>query len=186
MIMKCNCAWMRTVSSKNFQSNFDAYLPTVAVIEKDSALEVIIQSEIYLGAMMDAETGQRGFLLTRDTSYLEPYHNGIINAHTSFRELKRLTSDNPAQRERLQKIEKNMLLKFDELNETIQLMQVGNDSASKALEIVKNDSGKHYMDRIRVDISSFITEEKITALGARGREFGTITTTAAAVVVIMF
>ena len=51
--------------------------------------------------MTDAETGQRGFLLTGNINYLEPYHNGVEEAQRTYSELLRLTSDNPVQQQRL-------------------------------------------------------------------------------------
>jgi len=41
---------------------------------------VLLKSEAVLGYLRDAETGQRGFLLTQKTEYLEPYNTGIIQA----------------------------------------------------------------------------------------------------------
>src|ERR1700733_5133283 len=49
---------------------------------------VILQLEQLLSALKDAETGQRGFLLTGDPAYLEPYTNGSHNIDTLIAELK--------------------------------------------------------------------------------------------------
>ena len=48
--------------------------------------EVLMESQKYLAAMNDMETGQRGFLLTRDTNYLEPCHSGLEKAIASLEE----------------------------------------------------------------------------------------------------
>jgi len=51
--------------------------------------------------VVDAETGQRGFLLTGDAAYLEPYHEAIKNLDRVTGELKKLTSENPEQQKRV-------------------------------------------------------------------------------------
>lgn len=121
--------------------------------------EVIAVTERLLGAMKDTETGQRGYLLTSSASYLEPYHNGLIVAKRSFVKLKKITSDNPEQQTLLVSIEKLMGLKFEELAETIELVQRG--SKSKAIELVKQDKGKLFMDKIRKHFNSLNNAELI-------------------------
>ena len=50
--------------------------------------------------MKDAESGERGFLLTGDESYLAPYNSAIAALPRGLKELKDLTSDNPRQQAR--------------------------------------------------------------------------------------
>lgn len=123
--------------------------------------EVIIETEHFLSHIQDAETGQRGFLLTENPSYLEPYIYGSSNAKGNFKNLKRLTSDYPQQQKRLETIKKYMDLKLNELAETIKLTQENNNHNTKALKIVKQNTGKEYMDNIRVHIKDFINEENL-------------------------
>ncbi len=120
---------------------------------------VLLVSGKLLSSMADAETGQRGYLLATNTSYLEPYHNGIIVANKSLLELKTLTSDNNSQQKILESVETYMKLKFDELAETIKLMD--NGEKNKAFEIVKQNKGKQYMDSIRAHINLFNNAERI-------------------------
>src|ERR1700680_4616053 len=47
--------------------------------------------------LVDAETGQRGFLLTGDDAYLEPYHAATKNVDRLLAELRNSTADNPDQ-----------------------------------------------------------------------------------------
>jgi CHASE3 domain sensor protein len=63
--------------------------------------EVINQVERIMSSAKDAETGSRGFLLTDDASYLEPYTVAVKELPTELDGLQRLTSDNTSQRERL-------------------------------------------------------------------------------------
>lgn len=121
--------------------------------------EVIDETHHILGHIKDAETGQRGYLLTSDVSYLEPYYSGISMAQSTLERMKILVSDNPEQIKLLSSIEKEMFLKFDELRSTIELQEKGD--VSGALDIVKSNLGKHHMDKIRGDIDRFVHNEKL-------------------------
>lgn len=120
---------------------------------------VITDSEKLLSSMKDAETGQRGYLLTQEITYLEPYYTGMSNAQQMFQELRLLTKDNPEQQAALDNIDKSMKLKFDELALTVELTQY--DNLSQALKVVKEDRGKDYMDSLRADLTQFINIEMI-------------------------
>ena len=115
--------------------------------------EVLMESENLLGDMQDAETGQRGFLLTRNSFYLEPYNAVFIHEKEHFLKLQTLVSDNTDQLKRLQVVKKLIELKFHELDNTIKLAQ--NNNYQKAMELVKQDLGKQYMDDIRTNIKDF-------------------------------
>ncbi|MES0488536.1 MAG: diguanylate cyclase [Leptospirales bacterium] len=120
---------------------------------------VISEVEILLSSLKDAETGQRGFLLTSDASYLEPFHTGFTKSKKSFNALKEMTIDNLDQQNRLIEVEKFMTLKFKELKKTIHLREIG--EYQDALRIVKRGIGKKYMDDIRNILEEFIHHEKI-------------------------
>jgi len=120
--------------------------------------EVIEISGDFLSDMVNAETGQRGFLLTHQQAYLSPYYSGIDRARSTMDKLIEFTSDNPSQQLRLDTIEKLMLKKFDELNRTISLSQ--QNKPEEALAIVRDNLGKMYMDNIRSTLNEFIAEEQ--------------------------
>ena len=119
--------------------------------------QVISTSEAMLGFLTDAETGQRGFLLTESPEYLKPYNMGVVAAEGSLRRLKQLTADNASQQTRLVLIKALMVEKFAELAETIRLTQ--NQHKSQALEIIESDRGQLIMDELRQRISAFVEEE---------------------------
>ena len=124
--------------------------------------EVINESASLLSAMTDAETGQRGYLLTKVSSYLEPYHTGIAAAEAHINALAQLTLDNPKQQKRLVTVRELMTKKFAELNATIALMQENTEESAKAaLDIVMGDSGKQYMDVMRMELVAFNNEEQL-------------------------
>ena len=121
--------------------------------------KVLKISEQFLSSMKDTETGQRGYLLTSDSSYLEPYHHGIIEAKRYLQELMNLTIERPKQQFFILNIEQLMNKKFEELEETIKLVHEG--KKSDALDIVRKNRGKELMDQIRRKIVVFNNSELI-------------------------
>ncbi|QBG36836.1 CHASE3 domain-containing protein [Litorilituus sediminis] len=119
---------------------------------------VIQVSTELLSYLKDAETGQRGFLLTNDTHYLAPYNSGITDALATLEQLKELTADNPAQQQRLIKLKTLIDAKFTELQQTIDLAKQGNHS--KALNLVKTDLGKNIMNNMRQLLAEFVEVEQ--------------------------
>jgi len=128
--------------------------------------DVITNSERLLSSMKDAETGQRGYLLTQEVTYLEPYYTGMSNAQQIFKELRVLTKDNREQQTALDHINEAMKSKFDELALTVELVEY--DNLSQALKVVKEDRGKAYMDDLRVDLNEFINIELLLLEARKG------------------
>ena len=112
-----------------------------------------------LSILQDAETGQRGFLLTGDRSYLEAFRSAQRQISPNMTQLRQLTIDNPSQQKRLQQIEQLISIKLDELNETIFLKSAHNPRA--ALSLVKSNKGKKTMDSIRALMRDMQQEEDV-------------------------
>jgi len=122
--------------------------------------QVLQHSQLFLSSLKDAETGQRGYLLTGIPLYLQPYYTGRANAKVHFLKLKSLTQDNTKQQQRLTTINDQMRFKFEELAESIELTQL-DGNAQRAIELVKNNEGKEYMDELRRILSEFNNTESI-------------------------
>jgi PAS domain S-box-containing protein len=106
----------------------------------------------------DAETGQRGYLLTGDAAYLEPYTEGVRQVSGQLDQLKELTADNAEQQSRFPALEEKIAAKLAELDETIRLRRdVGADAA---LRVVQTQVGKRSMDAIRQDVAVMEGTEK--------------------------
>lgn len=137
----------------------------------DHTHEVIELSVTLLVYLVDAETGQRGYLLTSKPDYLEPHYAGVAKSRKVLEQLKIKTSDNPEQQVRLSRIEGLVDKKFSELKHTIDLHKVGKED--EALTIVKSDIGKNFMDDIRLEIEAFNLEEE-RLLYKRHKVFSTL------------
>lgn len=110
-----------------------------------------------LAALQDAETGQRGYLLVGDDSYLQPYISGVSRASQALQDLRTLTIDDAAQQRRLALLTPLINDKFDELKKTISLRKTKGFAA--ALKIVQTNKGKDEMDEIRKIISGLLGDE---------------------------
>jgi signal transduction histidine kinase len=121
--------------------------------------QVIAKSEGLLSTTIDAETGQRGYLLTGLERYLEPFNKAMKLLPERLNEIKSLTSDNSNQQKRLLNLEKLIEQKTAELNQTISLKRNGKED--DALQVVRSDKGKILQDKIRIVIENMVSEENI-------------------------
>src|SRR3984893_14777693 len=97
-------------------------------LKADSALVVhsgdtLTALEDVLSTVKDAETGQRGYLLTDRESYLAPYNAAVEQIARRLDTLRRRTADNPTQQERLATVKQRTEAKLAELKQTIDLRQ---------------------------------------------------------------
>ncbi|QDT07355.1 Sensory/regulatory protein RpfC [Rubripirellula lacrimiformis] len=100
-----------------------------------------------VAAVMDAESRQRGFLITGDTTYLTPFDEAVRQANESLDKLRSLTSDNPRQA-----VEVPLLraLVQERINELRHVLRVRAEEGSQAAEgAIAADAGNKTMDRIR-------------------------------------
>jgi signal transduction histidine kinase len=113
--------------------------------------------ESVLSSVKDAETGQRGYLLTGRESYLEPYTIAIGTINREIAELKRSTATNLNQQQQIASLEPLIWNKLAELKETIDLKE--NQSSAAAKQLVLTNQGKELMDRIRTTIQQMQEQE---------------------------
>ncbi|MGD0107689.1 MAG: CHASE3 domain-containing protein, partial [Rhodopila sp.] len=106
----------------------------------------------------DAETGERGFLLTRDARFLEPYHSGMETIWQSFAAVQKLTVDNPIQQARLEVLRGELMAKLASAGHLVELGQGGDWTA--AVDILRGGQGKAFMDAVRATTAQLIGEEE--------------------------
>lgn len=127
---------------------------------------VLLELSQLLNSLVDAETGQRGYLITGQDEYLEPYFSGTKQANASLRGIRELTADNSAQQRRLDEIEPLVASKLADMKEKIDLR------ASKTIEEVQQamagNRGKQLMDEIRRLVGAMRGQEE-TLLDERSK-----------------
>src|SRR6266852_5983311 len=120
--------------------------------------EVLNSLDNAVGRLSDVETGQRGYLLTGEEAYLEPYRVAIKNIDQTIRKLTNLTFDNPNQQKRIQILEPLVVQNLAELQRTIDLRK--NEGLAAANRVVREGSGKRWMDQIRAVVAEMTSEEE--------------------------
>ena len=108
--------------------------------------------------MKDAETGQRGYLLTGDDSYLEPYQAALGAISKAIGDLRVLTSDNVHQQSRIAEATPLVEAKLAELKRTIDLRRA--QGLEPAMKVVLTGEGKKSMDDLRRVIAAIDQEER--------------------------
>jgi PAS domain S-box-containing protein len=110
-----------------------------------------------LSMLQDAETGQRGFLITGRPEYLQPYESAVRSLDAELRALGDLVADNPVQEQRVHAVKRSAAAKFAELAETIESRKAQGFEPSSA--IVLSGRGKVEMDRLRETLGQMNLDE---------------------------
>ncbi|MGO8744881.1 MAG: CHASE3 domain-containing protein [Thermoguttaceae bacterium] len=138
-----------------------AYVSTQRLLEANRWVththQIIEGLENVLSVLKDAETGQRGFILTGEDRYLEPYDAAAGQVRHGIDALVELTRDDGAQQESLRQAQKLADAKLAELQETIRLRRKSGLEA--ALPIIRTDRGKKIMDDLRGVVAEMQTRE---------------------------
>lgn len=119
--------------------------------------QTIVALDQMLSSVQDAETGQRGFLLTNDQRYLEPYNAALRAIPLKLDEIEELSGGTAAQRPRVAALRQHVEAKLAELRETIELRR--SEGLDAALAVVNSDRGKAEMDAIRGQIAAMAEAE---------------------------
>ncbi|MDA3822760.1 MAG: CHASE3 domain-containing protein [Bacteroidales bacterium] len=131
-------------------------------IERDNRWVLHTRQVLYtisaeLNSLHDAETGQRGFIITGLDNYLEPFDQAMKQIPEQLASLKQLTSDNIVQQQNISKVEVLISEKTRELNGTIELRRT--EGFEAAQNVVFTDLGKNLMDEIRTVLKEMEDEE---------------------------
>lgn len=118
---------------------------------------VLSELSTVLGALQDAETGQRGYLLTGDPGYLRPYDDARRSVHAHLSTLRRLDLT-PVNERRVDALGAIVQDKLAELDATIAAHRAGN--MDRALEIVRSNRGRDTMDSARAVIAEIRADKQ--------------------------
>jgi len=108
--------------------------------------------------VVDAETGQRGYVITGDTTYLAPYRNARGDARALLLTLRRETRDNPRQQRSLDLLAPLVARRLDILEGRLAIRRAQGFEAAR--EALITGGGREAMDRIRSVIATMRAEER--------------------------
>ena len=116
-----------------------------ALAEADAQMALVNLGQ----SLTDAEAGQRGYLLTLDPDYLEPYNRAVRHLPDNLAavKLRFMQNTDPAVEVHLSPLNELIRTKLDELGSTVRAAQAGDSAA--ALDLVRTGQGKQVMDRIK-------------------------------------
>ena len=140
-----------------------AYRHTIALSESTTAVlhssQINLEFEQLLSYMKDAETGQRGYIITHDPIFLQPYDGSRQKVEKSFNRLRKLTVNNPKQQKNLDSLNKLIDLKYSYFAKSLSVnsrLPINQDLLNQTLR-----EGKGAMDKIRGKINEMINLEMV-------------------------
>ena len=133
---------------------------TTTSLRAQATQQVLEELRQLASTMKDAETGQRGYLLTGEADYLGPFLSAKSTLGTQLDTLRRLVEASPEQSRRAGQVADLVRQKLDELEQTIALRQSGDSDG--ALVLVRTTRGRALMDRLRELIAQMEQMELLT------------------------
>ena len=118
-----------------------------------------------LQSMLDAETGQRGYLLTGNETYLEPYDKAVATVHANLDELRNRYLKSPDDLQQFANLSREVSRKLAEMELSLRLRRQGNEDAWKL--ILHTDVGKEHMQSIRKQAHALIDRSAQTVEDSR-------------------
>jgi len=158
---------------------FIAYRGTHQLVETARAeahtYQVLSGLDEILSLAKDAETGQRGYILTGEPRYLEPYQTAIKKIEQKTTDIRELTADNPSQQRNLDRLEPVIGDRLAVLKEVINLRQA--EGLEAAVALIRKDRGRQLMGEIRRIVGQMEeNEQKLLLLRTEAAESAANTT----------
>jgi CHASE3 domain sensor protein len=119
--------------------------------------QVLESAALLISQLKDAETGQRGYIITGEEVFLEPYRAALTSLDRTTKDLRRLTSDNANQQRRLDQIEPVIADRLAVLRKNLELRKTGGAGAVGNTQLAE---GKRLMDELRRRIDELDVEER--------------------------
>ncbi|HWE85397.1 MAG TPA: PAS domain S-box protein [Terracidiphilus sp.] len=157
--------------------------------EAERSREISTAIDGVLGSITEAEAGQRGFLLTGENRYLQPYNQAVQELPSDLLTLKELLRGNRRGAQDFDNLNSLAKKKLDELRETIEVRRAR--GAQAALAIVLSDEGKRTMDSIRALCAQMERDEnanqaRASANGQAAAGIALLVTVAGSLVLLFF
>ena len=112
-----------------------------------------------LRSMLDAETGQRGYLLTGNEAYLEPYDKAVATVQTNLDRLRNQFMTSPEDMQEFALLSRQISRKLAEMELSLRLRRKGNEDAWKF--VLNTDVGKEHMEAIRTHAQELIARSDL-------------------------
>ena len=146
------------VGEKDIQYGQERIIHTYTVIQYTDQLTSLLK---------DAETSQRGYLLTMDEKYLEPYQNAKSNIASTQKLLEERVAQTPVQAERATRLRQLTSLRLEDLETTLSVYR--NQGQQAAIEMVGTDKGKAIMDNI-LELFHEFNNQQLSLLETRNQD----------------
>jgi len=130
-----------TIFSSN---NSKKFIESNALVDQTN--QVVFQFEKILISTVNAESGTRGFVISGDNNFLDLFLDAQAKGVEHLNKVQELTKDNPNQQKNIVELDKELKMRFDHLNRTIEFRK---KDLEKAKELVASGEGKQIQDRIR-------------------------------------
>lgn len=136
------------ITEIGYLRSHDAVSALARSYDTRAALDRVMQN------MLDAETGLRGYLLTGDESYLQPYDKAVSTLHRNLDTLGQTFQQSPEEKEQFTRLSQQIARKMSELDLSLNLRRQNNDDAWKF--VLSTDVGKKDMDDIRATAAELV------------------------------
>ena len=124
----------------------------------DHTKDVIAELEGVQAAITEAETGQRGFLITGDEAYLEPYRRASSAIAEHLTRIETMTGDNPIQYERARRLRQLVEERIAQLELAIRLTAAGRFEDARAF--IRAGTGRATMEQVRTLVAGMRSQER--------------------------
>ncbi|MFT3680192.1 MAG: CHASE3 domain-containing protein [Ferruginibacter sp.] len=129
--------------------------------------KILYRSEKLISELKDAETGTRGFIISGDSVFLQPYFDAKNNIPANITALKELTGDNPVQQRRMDTLSGLSYSRLD-ICKAVQAFRRRNDYTTTGIIPLLQD-GKKIMDQVR-EVTGRLQQEESRLLAIREKE----------------
>lgn len=158
------CAVLATIVAGTFAVVlvFISQLRETTELRRDSR-ELLVAADTLEKHVLDLETGLRGFVITRDNSFLDPSNDARAALPGSARALERLASDEPVEHARVQRIVRAMNAYLTDYAAPLVAAVRRNDPSANSVE--RTFAAKQRVDALRAGLNSLREAERVRLIG---------------------
>ena len=119
--------------------------------------QVLFELEHILGSSVDAETGERGYIITGENNYLEPYLSSKKQLFLHLEKAKELTVDNPTQQRNLSELQQKLVTLSNRMEDVITTRKT--KGFAEAQKMIATNEGKLMLDDVRERLAKSVAME---------------------------